>query len=45
MMAGQKKPSIEEKMKALAVDLYGTDDLSQFAAGHLEWLEKEAEKD
>lgn len=31
-------------MKALAMDLYGTDDLSQFAPGHLEWLEKEASK-
>lgn len=33
---------IEKKMKALALEQYGTDDLSKLSGGVLEVLEKEA---
>ena len=36
--------SIEDRMKQLALEQYGTDDLSSLAPGALEWLEKEAEE-
>ncbi|QWY84044.1 hypothetical protein SEA_A3WALLY_237 [Microbacterium phage A3Wally] len=33
--------NIEDAMKAKALELYGSDDLSKLAPGLLEWLEKE----
>lgn len=36
--------SREDRMRAIALDLYGTDDLSLFAPGRLEKLEEEADR-
>lgn len=32
-----------DAVKALALELFGTDDLSEFPPGLVEWLDKEAE--
>lgn len=43
-MTDQSAPTVEDRMREITRDLYGTDDLSLFAPGHLEWLQKQAEE-
>lgn len=40
-MGARKEVALEDRMKAFTLEQYGTDDLSQFAPGHIEWIEKE----